>query len=526
MKKKTLTEKTLTESKVTENDNTEPEKAVAEESKTENKQTEQEAVVTNDSLSARNLIIPSCYKEIFLKNYRYFILSSGRISGKTSILVAAWWTSINEFKDRDIIILQATSIEIKDSIINEISKFLRNSGFNVGEDPSNEWYVPLAKDRIVHRGQIGATFFFPMTDSSGGQRTRGLTTQNKVSLVLYEEVQKNKDANIVEQSLATFIRQLDLEAKIIIVGNNETRGHWFVDFVKNKRQLKDWCYIYANCYDIWALLNSQTKDYIESFKKNNYIEFRRIFLGDIDAKTSDVVFPQFTREKSYLKANQLREQYIIMLIIGVDHATADDKFAVVPVAILEDGTTQTLEVCCDDPKETNRALAPTEQCEILEKFVDFLDSKYGFFDNNVPMVISIDGAAAPFIQQVRHLKRTANNKRLWNRIKVNGFTKKKKDVNLGIIKSAFAFGVLTILNEGSTTWDGSPNKHLLVKEIEAQRYKNFKLDPKVPNDLCDALEYGLIPYYSNCYNLSFPSRIKTGDSHYDEIQKTFIKRGK
>ena len=98
-------------------------------------------LVNNDGLSANNLLIPSVYKEIFLDNYRYFVLSSGRISGKTSILVAKWWTTINAFPDRDIVVLQATATEIKDSIINEIEKFLRNSGFDVGEDTTSEWYI-------------------------------------------------------------------------------------------------------------------------------------------------------------------------------------------------------------------------------------------------------------------------------------------------------------------------------------------------------------------------------------------------
>ena len=81
-------------------------------------------LVNSKGLSKDNLLIPAVYKEIFLDNYRYFILSSGRVSGKTSILVAIWWTFRNKYKDRDIVILQATATEIKDSIINEIEKFL------------------------------------------------------------------------------------------------------------------------------------------------------------------------------------------------------------------------------------------------------------------------------------------------------------------------------------------------------------------------------------------------------------------
>lgn len=474
-----------------------------------------QSLINSNGLSADNLLIPDVYKEIFLDNYRYFILSSGRVSGKTSILVAIWWVFHNKYPDRDIVILQATATEIKDSIINEIKKFITNSGLD------DEFHIPDSSTKIERNGYTGKTLFYPITDSKGGQRSRGINTENKISLVMYEEAQKNKDANVVEQSVITFIRQLDKEAKLIIVGNSETVGHWFVDYVEDKKKDEEWCYIYANCYHIWNLLNEQTRNYIENFKNINPIEFRRVFLGDINASTSDVVFPQFKRKLHYKKAHQLEEHYISTLIVGVDHATANDTFAVVPVAILDDGTCQTLEVMYSDPTETNVTLAPTEQCDMLDEFMEFLDDKYGIAVNHLQTIISIDGAAAPFIAQVRHTKKTSKNKELWKFVKVMGFTAKKKDTNLGIIKNAFAYGVLTILNEGLYQWDNSPNKHRLASEIEKQRYKNRKLNPDIPNDLCDALEYGLIPYYSNCYNLSFPIRIRNyrQSAHYDDIVK-------
>ena len=103
---------------------------------------------------------------------------------------------------------------------------------------------------------------------------------------------------------------------------------------------------------------------------------------------------------------------------------------------------------------------------------------------------------------------------------MRGFTLKKKDTNLGIIKNAFAYDVLTSLNEGARMWNGDTNKHRLAREIEKQRYKNGKLDPNIKNDLCDALEYALVPYYSNCYNLSYPIRMQDRQkSHFDDIRK-------
>lgn len=481
--------------------------------KKEEKQLQQEEkqvkAINDNGLSANNLLIPDVYKEIFYDNYRYFLLSSGRVSGKTTILVAIWWVCINKYKDRDIVILQSTATEIKDSIINEIEKFLKNSGFDVSDSPASEWCIPKSKNKIIRRGQEGGTYLFPITDSKGGQRSRGIVTGHKLSLVLYEEVQKNKDANVVNQSVITFIRQLDADAKLIIVGNNETAGHWFVDYVREKQADPEWCYIYANCYHIWGLLNQQTRSYIENFKKVNEIEFRRVFLGDINANTSDVVFPQFSRAKHYKRNYQLEPHYIMMIFVGIDHATANDTFAAVPVAILDDGTCQTLEVLYNDPEETNRTLAPTEQCELLDQFMKFLDDRYGLVANSVPTYLSVDGAASPFIAQLRHTKKTSLNKELWKKIEIKAFTMKKKDINLGIIKNAFAYGVLTILNEGPKQYDGRVNVHRLASEIEKQRYNAVhKLDDKIKNDLVDALEYGLVPYYSNCYNLSFPLRIK------------------
>ena len=71
-----------------------------------------------DEITATSVVVPSVDQEVFLDKYRYFIWSSGRLSGKTSILVGLWWATVNKCPDRDIVVLQATATEIKDSIIN------------------------------------------------------------------------------------------------------------------------------------------------------------------------------------------------------------------------------------------------------------------------------------------------------------------------------------------------------------------------------------------------------------------------
>lgn len=464
------------------------------------------------------LTVPSIYAELFQDNYRYFILPSGRVSGKTSILVMLWWLYFNKYPNKDIVICQSTSTEIKESIINEIFKFLQASGLDVSQTDQNaEFYIPKTNDLIRRRKQVGETRIFPITDSQGGQRARGVNTKNAISLVLFEEAQRNKDRNVLEQAVVTFIRQLDKDAKLVVVGNNETRGHWFVDYAEEQKRKSGWCCIYSTYKDIWKLLNKQTQEYIEECKRTNYLEYRRVFLGDIDASTSDVVFPMYDRDKHYLTADKMPRHYIQTIIIGCDHATANDTFTLVPVAIWENGACQTLEVAYDDPQESNRSITNPEQADILDEFLVFLDNKYGLVYNGVNVVVSIDGAASSFIQQVKALKHTSPNKVLWKDVKVCAFTKKRKkyEVNLNVIRSAFIYNTLTILNEGKYNWLGKENKHRLDREIVALRFKNGKLDPSIPNDFCDALEYALVPYYSNCYKLSFPVR----KENYDKIRK-------
>ena len=68
-------------------------------------------------------------------------------------------------------------------------------------------------------------------------------------------------------------------------------------------------------------------------------------------------------------------------------------------------------------------------------------------------------------------------------------------------------------------WNGQQNKHRLRNEIESLRYKGLtrKLDPAIKNDLTDALEYGLIPYYINTFNVSFPVRKSNDKSKRKDI---------
>ena len=57
-----------------------------------------------------------------------------------------------------------------------------------------------------------------------------------------------------------------------------------------------------------------------------------------------------------------------------------------------------------------------------EIYMNKLEEKYGFSENGTPVVLSVDGAAAPFIAQLRHQRITTQHKKMWRNIKIMSFT--------------------------------------------------------------------------------------------------------
>jgi hypothetical protein len=180
-----------------------------------------------DKLGTYEIKVPKVYAPLFTEQeVRKFVLASGRISGKTSILVSLVYTTIEAFPNFDIVIAQATTAEIKNSIINEIREFYVNKGFDVGEKPSNIIQIPKSNDKVIindgkHKGGI---YIFPITDSNGGQRTRGIKLKNPCSLVLFEEVQKNKNRAVVDNAIATLVASKPKASEEITIDDDGTLG--------------------------------------------------------------------------------------------------------------------------------------------------------------------------------------------------------------------------------------------------------------------------------------------------------------
>ena len=82
-----------------------------------------------------------------------------------------------------------------------------------------------------------------------------------------------------------------------------------------------------------------------------------------------------------------------------------------------------------------------------------------------------------------------------------------------VVNNCFAKNMLKIVDFGGyndfyyrrwvpTTADTEP----LVYQLESVTWKDYKLDPIIPNDYTDALTYGANVYFNNPDNLYLPER--------------------
>jgi hypothetical protein len=137
--------------------------------------------------------------------------------------------------------------------------------------------------------------------------------------------------------------------------------------------------------------------------------------------------------------------------------------------------------------------------------VEWLCKKYGVYVDGIGSHFAIDCAAADLITQLRF------NINAYHTVK--GFTQKNIINNNSVVNNCFAKNMVKIVDFGGyydyyarrfveTTADTEP----LVYQLESVTWKDYKLDPSIPNDYTDALTYGVNEYFVNPNNLWLPER--------------------
>ena len=142
---------------------------------------------------------------------------------------------------------------------------------------------------------------------------------------------------------------------------------------------------------------------------------------------------------------------------------------------------------------------------MIAEYAEKMCERYEIYSENVGSYFAIDCAAADLVTQLRY---QLNGYHI-----VKGFTKKNIINNNAVVNNCFAKNMLKIVDFGgyndfyarkwiATTADTEP----LIYQLESVVWKDYKLDPAIPNDYTDALTYGANVYFNNPDNLYLPER--------------------
>ena len=236
--------------------------------------------------------------------------------------------------------------------------------------------------------------------------------------------------------------------------------------------------------------------------------YKFLYLGELDELYGGA-YGQFKRERHYISVEQWRKetqgQRIEYIIWGGDGAITHDSTGIVPLAVYSNGRAYVLERFYYNPLETGVVLAPSQLTSLILEYVQAMERKYHIIDDEIQSLFSIDCASADLIMQLRYC---INGYHM-----VKSFAKKNVINNNSVVNNCFAKNMIKIIDFGGyydffrkefrqTTADSEP----LIYQLESVVWKDYKLDPKVPNDYTDALTYGTNEYFINPNNLNLPKK--------------------
>ena len=301
----------------------------------------------------------------------------------------------------------------------------------------------------------------------------------------------------------------DIKSKIVFAGNPEqVKAHWWNAFCRKYRYEGVYEFIDANYLSIYKYLSPITREEIETERKYNPLMYKFLYLGELDDLAGGA-YAQFKRERHYISVEQWHEETkgerLAYIIWGGDGAITHDSTGIIPIAVYSNGRAYVLERFYYDPQKTGIILAPSQITDMVVEYVEKMCERYEIYSENVGSYFAIDCAAADLVTQLRY---QLNGYHI-----VKGFTKKNIINNNAVVNNCFAKNMLKIVDFGgyndfyarkwvATTADTEP----LIYQLESVVWKDYKLDPAIPNDYTDALTYGANVYFNNPDNLYLPER--------------------
>lgn len=445
------------------------------------------------------------YDKLLTTDKTTCIMYSPRISGKSYALGELVYLYANKYPKHDIVVTRANYNSLEDSLYNEIIAFAEVNG-------RGDFYYPL-KSPLRIKTKLGNTIYFKGIGGADYSRSKGFKGLNKISLIICDETQQLKDEQSLRQAVATFIRSVDadISSRVVLSGNPEmVKAHWWNAYCRKYRYAGVYEFIDANYLSIKKYLSKVTLEEIENERKYNPLMYKFLYLGELDDLAGGA-YGQFKRDKHYISIEQWQKETVGLgnmlsyIIWGGDGAITHDGTGITPIAVYSDGRAYVLERFYYNPQETGITLAPSQITELIIEYVEQLCEKYRIYDDGIGSYFAIDCAAADLVTQLRY---NINGYHI-----VKSFTGKNVINNNSVVNNCFAKNMLKVVDFGGyydfygrkwvpTTADTEP----LIYQLESVTWKNYKLDPAIPNDYTDALTYGVNVYFNNPDNLYLPER--------------------
>ena len=281
--------------------------------------------------------------------------------------------------------------------------------------------------------------------------------------------------------------------------NPESPSHYIKQFIDSDAFKAYGNSLHFTIYDNEYLPREYVKRLEDEYR--NTIYFDRWILGNW-VKAEGLVFPLFNRGKHYLTPDEFASRYgrhrIIRVIFGVDGATTRDSTAIIPLAILDNGQSVTLQPFYHNPK-MNGQLANEQLMPYILKYFEDLENEYKFTRTGTQFYTPVDCAAADLCLML--------NYHLPDYYNVHSFGKKDLLRTVDIVNNAFARNAIHILDFGGYYNYMREQKisgvSQLVVDLELMVWddngKDF--DDSVPNDCADAFRYAVCAWYTNPDNL-------------------------
>ncbi len=460
-----------------------------------------------------NLEVPVRYKPIFTdfneKDCRKVLLYSPRTSWKSSCLGRIILLYYEMFPNYDVCIGVDSMTSAGDTVMGEFHYYL------ISEELDGNWKISSkCAYKLGHKNQI-RVYPVQTNELRNVNTTKGKKLIRPISLFIMDEVQKLHNKEILLNCLSTFLRQMKAgHSKVILAGNPDRSAMWLDEFYKAKLKDEEWTVLKPTYRDIVGWIPNALLHEIQDLMKNDPISYRQIYEGDLDAAGWEVVFHSFIQRKHYIDRRALIEldknqglgAFISSIVIAIDDAESNDALAGCCLTVHRNGRLRAQESLYLSCKELSVKPALTERCDIVVEYLDYINKHFNS-EHTLPIIMTFDCASGMYRQMLVKLQTDRNYMR-WRNVRLFPYTsKQEKEQQLDLVNAAICNGVLQIVNVDKYSPQYS-NRHL-VEQIRALRYlQNKKIDPTIPNDCTDSLQYATMTVLNNPYNLTFPERLK------------------